>query len=51
MKEEGWFEAAQKGWGWLDGPNPLPQLIQGVGFTDSIEVVVNTSAPQAQAAS
>jgi hypothetical protein len=32
----------------LDGPKQLPKLIQGVKFTDGIEVVVNTSAPHAR---
>jgi hypothetical protein len=28
----------------------LPKLIQGIKFTDGIEVIGNTTAPQAQAA-
>ena len=32
-------EAAQKSWRRLDGHNQLPKLIQGVKFTDGIEVV------------
>lgn len=43
-------EAAQKSWRRLDGHNQLPKLIQGVKFTDGIEVAVIPSAPQAQAA-
>jgi hypothetical protein len=41
-------EAEQKSWRRLDGPKQLPKLIQGVKFTDGIEVVVNTSAPHAR---
>jgi len=33
-----------------DGHNQLPTLIQGVRFTDGIEVIGNSAAPQAQAA-
>jgi len=43
-------EAAQKSWRRLDGHNQLPKLIQGVKFTDGIEVAVIPIAPQAQAA-
>ena len=32
-------DAAQKNWRRLDGHNQLPKLIQGVKFTDGIEVV------------
>jgi len=39
-------EAAQKSWRRLRGYNQLPKLIQGVRFTDGIEVV----RPQDQAA-
>jgi Transposase, Mutator family len=39
-------EAAQKSWRRLRGYNQLPKVIQGVKFTDGIEVV----RPQAQAA-
>jgi putative transposase len=39
-------DAAQKSWRRLDGPNQLPKLIQGVKFTDGVEVV----SPQTQAA-
>ena len=40
-------DAAQKSWRRLDGHNQLPKLIQGVKFTDGIEVAANptTSAP------
>jgi transposase-like protein len=34
-------DAAQKSWRRLDGHNQLPKLIQGVRFTDGIEVAVN----------
>jgi hypothetical protein len=44
MKEEGWFEAMQKGWGWLDGPNHC-RIDPRRRIHRSIEVVVNTSAP------
>jgi hypothetical protein len=33
--------AAQKSWRRLDGHNQLPKLIQGVRFTDGIEVAAN----------
>jgi putative transposase len=39
-------DAAQKSWRRLDGPNQLPKLIQGVKFTDGVEVI----SPQTQAA-
>ena len=39
-------DAAQKSWRRLCGYNQLPKLIEGVKFTDGIEVV----RPQAQAA-
>ena len=39
-------DAAQKSWPRLDGPNQLPKLIQGVKFTDGVEVI----SPQTQAA-
>ena len=39
-------DAAQKSWRRLDGPNQLPKLIQGVKFTDGVEVI----SPQSQAA-
>ena len=34
-------DAAQKSWRRLDGHNQLPKLIQGVRFTDGIEVAAN----------
>jgi putative transposase len=43
-------EGAQKNWRRIDGHNQLPKLIQGIKFTDGIEVIGNTTAPQAQAA-
>lgn len=43
-------EAAQKSWRRLDGHNQLPKVIQGVKFTDGIEVVAKQATPQAQAA-
>lgn len=43
-------EAAQKSWRRLDGHNQLPKVIQGVKFTDGIEVIGNSAVPQAQAA-
>ena len=43
-------EGAQKNWRHIDGHNQLPKLIQGVRFTDGIEVIGNSAAPQAQAA-
>jgi putative transposase len=43
-------EGAQKNWRRIDGHNQLPKLIQGVKFTDGIEVIGNSVAPQAQAA-
>jgi putative transposase len=43
-------EAAQKSWRRLDGHNQLPKLIQGVMFTDGLEVAIKPTAPQAQAA-
>jgi putative transposase len=42
----GFAEAAEKSWRRLDGPNQLPKLIQGVKFTDGVEVI----SPQTQAA-
>ena len=39
-------DAAQKSWRRLDDPNQLPKLIQGVKFTDGVEVI----SPQTQAA-
>ena len=43
-------EAAQKNWRRLDGHNQLPKLIQGVRFTDGIEVATNPAASQSQTA-
>ena len=43
-------EGAQINWRRIDGNNQLPKLIQGVRFTDGIEVIGNSAAPQAQAA-
>src|SRR6266446_5812657 len=43
-------EGAQKNWRRIDGHNQLPKLIQGIRFTDGIEVISNSAAPQAQAA-
>ena len=42
-------DAAQKSWRRLDGHNQLPKLIQGVRFTDGIEVAANRR-PQSQTA-
>jgi transposase-like protein len=43
-------DAAQKSWRRLDGHNQLPKLIQGVRFTDGIEVVANPASLKAQTA-
>jgi transposase-like protein len=43
-------DGAQKTWRKLDGHNQLPKIIQGVKFTDGLEVVVNPAAIQAQTA-
>jgi hypothetical protein len=43
-------QGAQKNWRRIDGHIQLPKLIQGVKFTDGIEVTGNSAAPQAQAA-
>ena len=43
-------EGAQKNCRGIDGHNQLPKLIQGVRFTDGIEVIGNSAAPQAHAA-
>ena len=37
-------DAAQKSWRRLDGHNQLPKLIQGVRFTDGIEVAANPAS-------
>ena len=42
--------AAQKSWRRLDGHNQLPKLIQGVRFTDGIEVATNPASSQSQTA-
>ena len=34
-------DGAQKSWRRIDGHNQLPKLIQGVKFTDGIEVIAN----------
>ena len=43
-------DAAQKSWRKLDGHNQLPKLIQGVKFTDGIEVAANSASSQSQTA-
>ena len=43
-------EAAQKSWRRLDGHNQLPKLIQGVRFTDGIEVTTKPVSSQSQTA-
>ena len=43
-------QGAQKNWRRIDGHNQLPKLIEGVRFTDGIEIIGNSAAPQAQAA-
>src|SRR3954453_11749478 len=43
-------DAAQKSWRRLDGHNQLPKLIQGVRFTDGIEVAANPALSKAQTA-
>ena len=43
-------DAAQKRWRRLDGHNQLPKLIQGVRFTDGIEVAANPASSQSQTA-
>ena len=43
-------DAAQKNWRRLDGHNQLPKLIQGVRFTDGIEVAANPAPSQSQTA-
>jgi len=44
------IEAAQKSWRRLDGHNQLPKVIQGVKFTDGIEVAAQPAASQAKVA-
>ena len=41
-------DAAQKSWRRLDGHNQLPKLIQGVRFTDGIEVAANSASSQSR---
>ena len=41
-------DGAQKSWRRLDGHNQLPKIIQGVKFTDGLEVVVKPAAIQAK---
>ena len=43
-------DAAQKSWRRLDGHNQLPKLIQGVRFTDGIEVATKPASSQSQTA-
>ena len=43
-------DAAQKSWRRLDGHNQLPKLIQGVKFTDGIEVAAYPASSQSQTA-
>src|SRR3954471_8057269 len=43
-------DAAQKSWRRLDGHNQLPKLIQGIRFTDGIEVAANPALSKAQTA-
>ncbi len=43
-------DGAQKTWRKLDAHNQLPKIIQGVKFTDGLEVVVKPAAIQAQTA-
>jgi len=43
-------DGAQKTWRKLDGHNQLPKIIQGVKFTDGLEVVLKPATIQAQTA-
>jgi putative transposase len=43
-------QAAEKSWRRLDGHNQLPKVIEGVKFTDGIEVAIKPTAPRAKAA-
>ena len=43
-------DAAQKSWRRFDGHNQLPKLIQGVRFTDGIEVAAKSASSQSQTA-
>ena len=38
-------EGAQKSWRRLDGHNQLPKIIQGVKFTDGLEIAAKLEAP------
>jgi len=42
-------EGAQKRWRRIDGHNQLPKLILGAKFTDGIEIIGPSAAPQAAA--
>jgi putative transposase len=44
------IDAAQKSWRRLYGHNQLPKLIQGVRFTDGIEVATKSVSSQSQTA-
>jgi hypothetical protein len=43
-------DAAQKSWRRLDGHNQLPKLIQGVRFTDGIEIAASPASSKSQTA-
>ena len=43
-------DGAQKSWRRLDGHNQLPKIIQGVKFTDGLEVADKPASPQPEAA-
>lgn len=43
-------EGAQKSWRRLDGHNQLSKIIEGVKFTDGLEVAAKLAAPQVQTA-
>src|SRR5246127_3265904 len=43
-------DAAQKSWRRLDGHNQLPKIVQGVRFTDGIEVAASPASSQSQTA-
>ena len=43
-------DGAQKNWRKLDGHNQLPKIIDGVKFTDGLEVAASPAASQAQTA-
>ena len=44
------IDGAQKNWRRIDGHNQLPKLIQGIRFSDGVEVIGNSTPPQTQAA-